>query len=134
LRIKKYRKNPKVDFSCKNILNLDFQNKFDVIVSFETIEHLNIKDIPTAFNNFHLALKSNGKIIFSTPYNQEKTQENIDLGFHQTFYIIEETIQKWMLEANFKIESIYYQNYQTHSLTENMEFKEFIICVANKID
>jgi 2-polyprenyl-3-methyl-5-hydroxy-6-metoxy-1,4-benzoquinol methylase len=84
---RRYKKNKNVEFITSNILDLKYENYFDKIVSFETVEHLDEKDTPCIFNIFFKALKNNGKLIFSVPYIQEKSEEAIKMGFHKTFYI-----------------------------------------------
>src|SRR4030042_5414310 len=69
----------KQEYSRKNIFfvqverdgqTADFVNKFDVIVSFETIEH--IQDYQNFLNNLKSYLRKGGTIIISTPNNFEK--------------------------------------------------------------
>jgi 2-polyprenyl-3-methyl-5-hydroxy-6-metoxy-1,4-benzoquinol methylase len=127
---KRYEQENKVNFIQKNLLNLDYNNMFDVIVSFETIEHFFESEIDLLIKNFHKALKPSGTFIFSTPYNQEKNYAS--MKWHKTFYITEETIKK-ILEKYFVIEEIWYQDYETHELKKEISKKDFIICQAKKI-
>lgn len=128
----RYAKFVNIKYLHLNLLELNFENYFDNIVSFETIEHLNENDIPILFNKFSNALKTNGKFIFSTPFLQVKSKEAIKMGFHLTFNIDEDKIQKWLNEAGFEVVSFNYQSYKDHIIETNKEFKDFIICVANK--
>lgn len=128
---KRYEKENKVKFYRNNLLDIDFENKFDLIVSFETVEHFDESDIEKLMSNFHKALKSGGTIIFSTPYNQPKTQAS--MKWHKTFYIIEEKMET-LLNGFFEIEKLWYQDYQTHDLKEEIQTKDFIICKAKKIE
>ena len=121
-----------INYLHLNLLELNYVNYFDNIVSFETIEHLNENDIPTLLKNYCQALKPNGKLIFSTPFLQEKSKEAIKMGFHLTFDIDENKIVKWLSDAGFEIESFNYQSYITHTVEKIRESKDFIICVANK--
>lgn len=61
-----------VSFVCHNATSYikKFWHHFDVIISFETIEH--IKDYRKFLNNLNLYLKPNGVIILSTPNNFRK--------------------------------------------------------------
>lgn len=127
---KRYQKEKKVKFSVNNLLDINFENKFDLIVSFETIEHFDESDIGKLLINFHKALKNNGAIIFSTPYNQSKTPAS--MKWHKTFYIVEDKIKE-LLNGYFEIESFWYQDYQSHDLKEIIDTKDFIICKAKKI-
>jgi 2-polyprenyl-3-methyl-5-hydroxy-6-metoxy-1,4-benzoquinol methylase len=127
---KRYETQKKVNFHIKNLLDIDFEDKFDMIVSFETVEHFEESDIKKLMENFHKALKNNGTIMFSTPYNQPKT--NSSMKWHKTFYIIEDKMKE-LLNGFFEIEKIWYQDYQTHILKEEIQTKDFIICKAKKI-
>jgi len=126
---KRYIEIENVNFECKNILDIDYTNKFDKIISFETIEHFSEEEITQVLEKFNKSLKENGKLIFSTPYDQEKSENS--MKFHKTFYIVEEKIKKF-LEPFFNIEEFFYQNYLTHDIGKTIEPKHFIICIANK--
>jgi 2-polyprenyl-3-methyl-5-hydroxy-6-metoxy-1,4-benzoquinol methylase len=129
----RYEEIKNVSFFHKNILELDYENKFDTIVSFETLEHFEEENIIKLLEIYNKALKAKGKIIFSTPYMQEKSEEAMKMGFHFTFYINEEKIESWCRETGFKIEVLKFQNYDTHHVEDNLQNKEFIICIATKI-
>jgi 2-polyprenyl-3-methyl-5-hydroxy-6-metoxy-1,4-benzoquinol methylase len=126
---KRYSEVNNVTFEKENLLNLKYENIFDKIISFETIEHFDENEINRILNIFHKSLKENGKLIFSTPYNQEKCVNS--MLFHKYFYIIEETIQK-LVSNLFEIEKLYYQNYTTHEIGESTEPKHFIIGILKK--
>jgi len=128
----RYKYYNKVNFLNENLLNLNFENYFDKIVSFETLEHFNEPDFKKLLLLFNKALVKNGKLIFSTPYLQEASEAAVNAGFHLTFYINEEKINNWMNEAGFTIESLQYQNYDTHSIERVLQKKEFIVGVAIK--
>jgi 2-polyprenyl-3-methyl-5-hydroxy-6-metoxy-1,4-benzoquinol methylase len=126
----RYENEKKVKFYKNNLLDIDFENKFDLIVSFETVEHFDESDIEKLMFNFHKALKKEGTIIFSTPYNQEKIPAS--MKWHKTFYIVEDKMKE-LLNGFFEIEKIWYQDYQTHDLKDQIDKKDFIICKAKKI-
>lgn len=128
----RYKDKENVSFLNENLLNLKFENLFDTIISFETLEHFIEEDIISLLNIFAKSLKENGKIIFSTPYMQDKSEDAIKLGFHLTFYINENKINDWLTKTGFEIQNVYYQNYYTHIIKKELEKKEFIICVARK--
>lgn len=129
----RYKEKANVSFLNENLLNLNFKNLFDTILSFETIEHFEEEDIKLLLKIFANALKEKGQFIFSTPYMQEKSEGAMKLGFHLTFDINEKKIEDWLNEAGLKIESIYYQNYDTHFIKKELVKKDFIICIAKKI-
>jgi 2-polyprenyl-3-methyl-5-hydroxy-6-metoxy-1,4-benzoquinol methylase len=130
----RYKDKTNITFLNENLLDLKFDAMFDTILSFETIEHFAEEDIKLLLRIFANSLNSNGKLIFSTPYMQEKSEAAIKLGFHLTFYIDESKIKKWLNGAGLKIESFHYQNYDCHIIENNLEKKDFIICVAQKIN
>lgn len=126
----RYKLQSNVFFQEINLLNISEKNIFDKIFSFETIEHFELEEIKKLFKVFNNALKANGSLVFSTPYNQKDSK--ISRRWHKTFYIKEETISSLLLN-NFKLEKIYYQNYAHHDLAEQLSKKDFMIVVAKKI-
>lgn len=129
---KRYKNIKNVEFVNANLLDLQYSSFFNTIVSFETIEHLVEADIIKLLRIYHRALKPGGKIIFSTPYMQERSENATKLGFHLTFYIDEEKINNWLKAADFTIKCFKYQNYQTHFIQNILKHKDFIISVAQK--
>lgn len=128
----RYKNFKNINYLHLNLLDLNYENYFDNIVSFETIEHLNECDIPILLKKYSQALKPNGKFVFSTPFLQEKSEIAVKMGFHLTFDIDEIKIEKWLDEAGFNVDSFFYQSYETHIVEKERENKDFIICVANK--
>ena len=128
----RYNTYTNVNFLNENLLNLSYTNYFDNIISFETLEHFKEADLKKLLLIFYKAIKEKGKLIFSTPYMQEESEAAINAGFHFTFYINEEKIFNWLQEVGFSIESIQYQNYDTHHISGSLQKKEFIVCVAGK--
>lgn len=129
---KRYKDIKNIEFINSNLLDLQYSLIFDTIVSFETIEHQTETEIVRILKIFNKGLKKGGMIIFSTPYMQERSENAIKLGFHQTFYINEDKITKWLNTTGFTIECFKYQNYQTHIIEDALVKKDFIICLANK--
>lgn len=129
---KRYRNNNGVEFINQNLLNLDFQDRFSSIISFETIEHFHEKDIYHLLSLFHKALKIKGRIIISTPYLQEDSEAARTLGFHKTFNIDEERVKMWFGKTNFENPIFYYQDYKDHVITPVKNSPDFLICEANK--
>ena len=129
----RYKEKANITFLNENLLDLNFDTKFDTILSFETIEHFAEDDIKLLLKIFAKSLKEKGQLIFSTPYKQERSEGAMKLGFHLTFYIDENKINEWLHEAGLKTESFQYQNYDTHNIQKDLEKKDFIICVARKI-
>jgi 2-polyprenyl-3-methyl-5-hydroxy-6-metoxy-1,4-benzoquinol methylase len=125
----RYKDCNKTIFKCKNLLDIDEENKYNVIVSFETIEHFTPEELPKVISTFHKALLPNGRLIFSTPWNQEKSQAS--MKHHKSFYITE-TIIETLLSDLFNIEKFGYQDYDTHHIKNDDGYKHFIICIATK--
>ena len=130
----RYKHQANVCFLNEDLLNLVYADHFDNIVSFETLEHFREEDIRKLMIIFSKALKNNGRLIFSMPYMQEQSEQAIKMNFHFTFYINEEKIKSWLQEAGLKSELFKYQNYDTHTLEDVLGKKEFIICIARKIN
>jgi 2-polyprenyl-3-methyl-5-hydroxy-6-metoxy-1,4-benzoquinol methylase len=129
---KRYNKYLKVQFVNSNLLDLKYEHEFDNIVSFETVEHLEENNIPLLFSVFSKSLKPGGRIVFSTPYMQVKSKEAIKMGFHLTFDIDEKKINNWLENSGFQLDYCKYQNYESHSVMDELQNKDFIICVAIK--
>lgn len=81
---------------------------FDVIVSFETIEH--VPDYNKLLDNFSLNLKDGGILIISTPINRKTTTELIN-----PYHVIEWSFNDFhsLLKNNFDIIEVYVQNIRT---------------------
>lgn len=83
----------------------EFNEKFESIISFETIEHIpNYKDF---LQNIKSALDKNGSFIVSTPIAKETTKKP-----HNPYHVIEWSFDdfKILLNEYFSIEDIYLQN------------------------
>ena len=61
-----YQKN-NINFIKKDINKLNYKNKFDMIISIETIEHLNKKDSINWLKKCKIMLKKSGILICSSP-------------------------------------------------------------------
>jgi 2-polyprenyl-3-methyl-5-hydroxy-6-metoxy-1,4-benzoquinol methylase len=127
---KRYKNYNNVKFICTDILLLEYEDYFNTIVSFETIEHFIESDIIKLLNKYRIAVKKGGKLIFSTPYLQAKSKQAIQMGFHKTFNIDEHVIKTWLSQSGFMLDKFFYQNYKSHIIKESLDEKDFIICVA----
>ncbi|MBM4158021.1 MAG: methyltransferase domain-containing protein [Ignavibacteria bacterium] len=54
-----------VFFKTENLLEIEYENKFDFILSVDVMEHIHEDQI--VLNNFYKALKNSGKILINTP-------------------------------------------------------------------
>jgi 2-polyprenyl-3-methyl-5-hydroxy-6-metoxy-1,4-benzoquinol methylase len=119
-----------VEFEAKNLLDIDESGVYDKIMSFETIEHFSPEESPLLLKKFHMALKDDGRLVFSMPYDQKRCPYSV--RYHKTFEIKEDTLAA-MLLGLFEVEKLYYQDYETHILKGDEGKKDFIVCVARKI-
>ena len=126
---RRYEKEDNITFHVQNLLDIKFENKFDTIISFETVEHFYEGEMNKLMSNFHKALKPGGTLIFSTPYNQVQSQAS--MKWHRTFYITEDKMLT-LLGDYFDLEETWYQDYETHDLKKEINKKDFIICKARK--
>lgn len=57
--------NPRIDLVCQDILELDYQSRFDLITSFGAgLAHFEKKSYPKVFSNIHKMLKPSGLLVF----------------------------------------------------------------------
>lgn len=129
----RYRAIPNIKFITADLRSLNLGPTFDAIISFETIEHFREPEIINLLRAYDQALKVNGLFIFSTPYRQEQSVAARQLGFHRTFQIDEKRIQHWFTKVPFAFEECWYQNYQTHTITRQLDDKDFLIVQARKL-
>jgi 2-polyprenyl-3-methyl-5-hydroxy-6-metoxy-1,4-benzoquinol methylase len=126
----RYAKIPNVTFVQTDILRLEAKGEFDSIVSFETLEHFSPPLVGEVLGKFNAMLKEDGQLIVSTPYNQEETPAS--RLHHRSFNITEGVLKGWVEGAGFTLGRIYYQNYQTHELQENLASRDFMVAVCRK--
>jgi len=100
-----------LSFGSADLEKLDFDDKFDLIVSVDVMEH--IKDDIAVFKNFYRALRNGGKVLISTPSNfggsdvhDEEEHSFIEEHFREG-YSAEEITAK-MKSANLRVERIQY--------------------------
>jgi len=102
-----------ITFINASITKLPFSNKtFDVVVSFETIEHIAQEN--EMLNEIIRVLKNNGKLIISTP-NDWGVGELAP--FHVRSYTLEKL--KQTLSTHFTVNEIYNQNSGTQGRKQN---------------
>jgi len=106
LRYAKHRYNhEKIQHICEDATKFTYDKKFDVIVSFETIEH--IPNYTDFIENLGKLLTDNGTLIISTPINRRTTTE-----LRNPYHVIEWSFRDFqdLWENQFHIEGIYLQN------------------------
>lgn len=96
--------NKKTNVHFGDILKYKSAKKFDLVFSFEVLEH--IKDDQLAINNVYKLLADSGTFIFSVPAHMSKWGEMDTMGGHFRRYERQELIQKLKV-AGFKIKTIW---------------------------
>jgi 2-polyprenyl-3-methyl-5-hydroxy-6-metoxy-1,4-benzoquinol methylase len=100
-------KSDNINFLIGQAENLSFQeNLFDIIVSFETIEHLNKMEQLSFINGVKKSLKSGGLFIISTP------DKDIYGSDHNEFHLAELSKVEFinLLSKYFIVDKLYGQN------------------------
>jgi SAM-dependent methyltransferase len=96
-----------IQFAVQNALKLEAEKEYDVVVSFETIEH--IPDVDLFLRKIAASLKEDGLFIVSTPISHKSLDDKPDNPFH---------VQEWgfksfheKLGAFLNIQDVYLQLY-----------------------
>jgi len=63
----KYKNSP-IEFELSNILNFDYGQKFDTIITFHTLEHIYPEDVDLVLTKLKNLLSPKGYLIISIPY------------------------------------------------------------------
>jgi len=123
LEAKKKYKNEKIYFLNANVTNLPFtENFFDVIISFETIEHLSKEDGIKFLEQIKKILKKDGILILSTP-NKERTLFSSYKNIYHIYEYYESEIVE-ILKKYFKNVKIYNQEINLFSLIYDKDTKK----------
>lgn len=116
-------KHPKITFTVGDAQNYFSENKFDIIVSFETIEHLENPEI--FLKNMSKLLLPKGQFFISTPISKKKYDPNPENPYHRQEWGFEE-FQKLTLKY-FKIEKIYLQMREENYNSLFFKIKKYIL-------
>lgn len=99
--------NGNVQYKVQDALKLEWENEFDVVVSFETIEH--VPDVDLFLKKIKQALKGDGLFLVSTPISSSDLDTRPDNPYH---------VQEWGFESFqrklshfFAVEEVYLQLY-----------------------
>lgn len=108
-------KSTNLEFKVKDITEPLLEGEFDIIVCFETIEH--VDNFKSALNNLYTSLKKDGKLIISSP-NRNITNPYLGTNERASDYHIREfTIDEFLLhlnESHFEFIEIYGQRQQKY--------------------
>ena len=103
-------------------------DKYDFIISFETIEHMSELNGDEFLQNFRTSMKSNGKLLISTPINKTDKKHNVT-PYHIREYDDMEFPEK-LIKNGFKIIEMYGQGSDYHKKlygSKNSSFSIFRI-------
>lgn len=129
---RRYANHSRVKFECWDLRVIKLDEELDTIVSFETLEHFDPRDIGAVLSKFHDSLRRGGRLILSTPYKQRPSAAARELGFHQTYEIDEAVLEGMLEEAGFSMDKVLWQSYERPEVTEKSEAPDFVIVEARK--
>jgi SAM-dependent methyltransferase len=124
-----HRKN--LRFISEDLLSLQLDGVFDLVVSFETIEHFAEPDIQKLLATYSTSLKPSGTLVFSCPYRQPAA-EAAKAGFHLTSEIDEGRVLRWLGGAGLAAKCTYYQSYNEPLVQRQLAKPDFLVCVAQR--
>jgi len=105
---KKKYPHKNLDFIVGDVRKIPLKDKsIDLLVSFETIEHINEKDQEIFMNEIERVLKPRGVLIMSTP-NITAFRAERENDFHLKELKLKEYLE--LLQSKFKFNKIYYQD------------------------
>jgi len=101
---KNYR-NKKIKFFESNILNFNYKKKFDIIVSLETLEHINKSDGIKWIKKCFSLLKKNGIFICSSPLRRIRNKKIFITNPHHLYEMRRSELERY-LKKIFKVKNI----------------------------
>ena len=115
-----------LSFVCQDAQNLQLKEEFDVIVSFETIEH--IPEPEKFLNAAHKLLKTTGKLICSVPNETTCPYAESRNHFHYRHYT-KEQFEQLLNKCGFKIVKLYQQYLDNNYAVEQRSDEGSVIVV-----
>jgi 2-polyprenyl-3-methyl-5-hydroxy-6-metoxy-1,4-benzoquinol methylase len=115
---------PNLKFVCEDAIKFEDDNKFDVIVSFETIEHIpNADEFLSKINSL---LKDNGEFYVSTPISSNGHDKRPNNPYH---------IQEWGIKEFNQLVAKYFVVKETflQMREENYTIKFYWVIIKQKI-
>lgn len=103
---------------CQTSYFLGNRNKFDVVVSVETFEHVPRETVPTMLKNFQYACKPGGKIIITTPRRKMPVWD-YQGGTHCYEYSINEFVEEIQKIFGDRVE-LYFAHEFRHQLSPEL--------------
>ena len=127
----KYFKRDNIEFICSRAEVFQPKKQYDVIVSFETIEHLEYDEQFIEAITKHL--KQGGMFICSTPNELMKPYSIIGNPFHYRHYTPRQMSKLLRKKGGLKTEAIYTQRKGTNYDLTKTRLGKFTVHVARKI-
>ncbi|MFH0992628.1 MAG: methyltransferase domain-containing protein [bacterium] len=115
----RYQSIQNLKFIVGDCESFSMDEKFDIVLSFETIEHLDLPSLKLFLQNVRQILHENGSLVISTPerdeYNKYRTAPN---EYHQHEFTREEF--QSLLQEHFKIVRLFAQKPIISSMLWNL--------------
>ncbi|GEM_PF-2351852 len=105
---KKYNQSNNVNFFSKDVLRLNMNKKYDLVMAIEVIEH--IKDDIGAIRNANRILDKNGFLLITVPINEDYRTEFDNRSGHFRRYYVDDLTGK-LRQQGFNIIKIKYFNF-----------------------
>jgi SAM-dependent methyltransferase len=125
---RRYSSVTNATFLSADLLELSGLPPLDVVVTFETVEHVPEQQIPGLLSVFRVLLRPGGLLILSCPYRQE--DKPATRLHHRTFDIDESRIKTWLDGAGFSPEEFLFQDYRTHAIRGAGPPADVVLCRA----
>ncbi len=127
---KKIFTDSNLSYICMDATKVNFDKRFDKIVSFETIEHL--VDDELFVKKLNESLKSYGKLICSVPNQTIFPYDKKIVPFHIKHYTVDD-ITSLLSRNGFVVEDIYFQYAEeNHRVMKKDKEGYTIVCIAKK--
>lgn len=127
---KKYFNRDNIEFICSSAEAFQPKKQFDVIVSFETIEHL--KNDKEFIKTITKHLKRDGLFICSTPNEANVPYSILSQPFHYRHYTIRQMSRMLIRKGGLKIEAIYTQCKSDNYKLTKSRFGIYTVMIARK--
>lgn len=120
-----------LNFICQDAQSLQLHDSFDVVVSFETIEH--IPEPQEFLKKANALLTKDGKLICSVPNEETRPYSKEGNSFHYRHYT-KDQFKEFLKDCGFEVVELYQQysdnNYSVEKRSEN---GQIIVVIAKKV-
>lgn len=114
----RYRDRNNLKFVTGDVTSLPFEDKsFDIVVSFETIEHISEQQQQAFLGEIRRVLKEDGCLLMSTP---NRTVYSDRYGYRNEFHVKEFYVPEFVdfLKGKFKNVTLFHQYYEVASVLD----------------